>query len=422
VFWLPNVRPSKGDLHQSSGLPPRNWVDYIVVLRTLIANLLEYDTSRMSGNCRRRAIPAMDRASNAELIMLGARCDRVWQTRHKDECGTGSLPGNHDEVWYRPQSFMWRVGRLLIVLASVFRPRVRFSSGGGALADRNPRQAPAAPKTRQVHLLGAHPPDRLGPVGQARLDAARAQCPHLDDLARHVRAFAQIMTPAWARPSSKTGSPGPSPGPAPATSFSRGIRRDQSAVTAGLTLPYGSAALESKVNKIKMMPAAEITGPAALGDPHGRLPLARTRPHSPTRRQADLSQDSSSAVTGRALLGRGARAAVSPPRSAAASPDRTRWVPVGQGCASCRTSCGQPERSTLVIGVQVPAASSPSGLDASAECSLTRIGSLLLPRGAFSQLMRDSSGSQPRSGPSWNGSAILPFTRAITCPSRPGSQ
>jgi hypothetical protein len=150
VFWLPNVRPSTGDLHQSSGLPPRNWVDYIVVLRTLIANLLEYDTSRVSGNCRRRAIPAMDRASNAELIMLGARCDRVWQTRHKDECGTGSLPGNHDEIWYRPQSFRRREGRLLIVLASVFRPRVRFSSGGGALADRNPRQAPAAPKTRQV--------------------------------------------------------------------------------------------------------------------------------------------------------------------------------------------------------------------------------------------------------------------------------
>lgn len=33
-------------------------------------------------------------------------------------------------------------------------------------------------------------------------------------------------------------------------SFARGIRRDQQAVTAGLSLPYSSAALEGNVNKL----------------------------------------------------------------------------------------------------------------------------------------------------------------------------
>ncbi len=36
-------------------------------------------------------------------------------------------------------------------------------------------------------------------------------------------------------------------------SFAHGIRRGQQAVTAGLALPYSSAAMEGNVNKIKMI-------------------------------------------------------------------------------------------------------------------------------------------------------------------------
>jgi transposase len=36
-------------------------------------------------------------------------------------------------------------------------------------------------------------------------------------------------------------------------SFANGIRRDQQAVTNGLTLPYSSAAVEGNVTKIKMI-------------------------------------------------------------------------------------------------------------------------------------------------------------------------
>jgi transposase len=36
-------------------------------------------------------------------------------------------------------------------------------------------------------------------------------------------------------------------------SFANGIRRDQQAVTAGMALPYSSAAMEGNVNTIKMI-------------------------------------------------------------------------------------------------------------------------------------------------------------------------
>ena len=82
----------------------------------------------------------------------------------------------------------------------------------------------------------------------------------MDDLARHVRAFAQIMTRRQGQAAVEDWlARAESSDPPQLGSFARGIRRDQPAVTAGLTLPYSSAALESNVNKIKMMPAAEIT-------------------------------------------------------------------------------------------------------------------------------------------------------------------
>jgi transposase len=131
------------------------------------------------------------------------------------------------------------------------------TADGRSRAGRNPRQAPLAappPKTRQVTRWLLTRPDHLDPASQARLDAARAQCPHLDALAGHVRAFAKIMTrrqgllqlEGWLAEAEASDLP-------QLRSFAHGIRRDQQAVTAGLSLPYSSAALEGNVNKIKML-------------------------------------------------------------------------------------------------------------------------------------------------------------------------
>jgi transposase len=121
-------------------------------------------------------------------------------------------------------------------------------------APRPALAAPPAPKTRQVTRWLLTSPDRLDPDEQARLTTARACCPHLDALAGHVRSFAKIMTHRqgllalddWLAQAEASDLP-------ELRSFANGIRRDQQAVTAGLALPYSSAAMEGNVNKIKMI-------------------------------------------------------------------------------------------------------------------------------------------------------------------------
>jgi transposase len=128
---------------------------------------------------------------------------------------------------------------------------------GRSRAGRNPLQAPPvtpAPKTREVTRWLLTHPGNLDPADQARLDAATAQCPHLDDLARHVRAFAKIMARRQGLLQLEDWLTGAEASDLPQLrSFARGIRRDQQAVTAGLSLPYSSAALEGNVNKIKLI-------------------------------------------------------------------------------------------------------------------------------------------------------------------------
>jgi len=114
--------------------------------------------------------------------------------------------------------------------------------------------APAVPKTREITRCLLSHPGNLDDDDQARLAAVRAGCPHLDALAGHIRDFAEMMTRRqgllalddWLTRIEADDQP-------ELHSFASGIRRDQDAVTAGLALPYSSAALEGNVNKIKMI-------------------------------------------------------------------------------------------------------------------------------------------------------------------------
>jgi transposase len=114
--------------------------------------------------------------------------------------------------------------------------------------------APAVPKTREITRWLLSRPGSLDADDQARLAAVKAGCPHLDALAGHIRDFAGMMTRRqgllaledWLTRVEADEQP-------ELHSFATGIRRDQEAVTAGLSLPYSSGAIEGNVNKIKMI-------------------------------------------------------------------------------------------------------------------------------------------------------------------------
>jgi transposase len=117
-----------------------------------------------------------------------------------------------------------------------------------------PPPGPVIPATRQITRWLLSRPATLDDDEQAQLVGIKARCPHLNALAGHVRGFAEIMTrrqgqqelERWLTRVEADDQP-------ELRSFAAGIRRDQPAVTAGLTLPYSSAAVEGNVTKIKML-------------------------------------------------------------------------------------------------------------------------------------------------------------------------
>ena len=117
-----------------------------------------------------------------------------------------------------------------------------------------PDPAPAVPKTRQITRWLLTRRDRLQADEQAQLEAIRARCPHIDALAGHVTAFAEMMTArtgsrdleAWLAAVEADDQAG-------LRSFTIGIRHDMQAVINGLTLHWNSGRVEGTVNKIKMI-------------------------------------------------------------------------------------------------------------------------------------------------------------------------
>jgi len=112
-----------------------------------------------------------------------------------------------------------------------------------------PDPAPAVPKTRQITRWLLTRPDHLQEDEQAQLQAICARCPHIDALAGHVTAFAEMMTArtgsrdleAWLAAVEADDQAG-------LRSLAAGIRNDQQAVINGLTLHWNSGRVEGTVN------------------------------------------------------------------------------------------------------------------------------------------------------------------------------
>lgn len=117
-------------------------------------------------------------------------------------------------------------------------------------ARRPPRKPPSV---RRVVGWIMTDPQNMDATDQQRLDAILAASTHLTALASHVRAFANIMCSrhgqkleAWMAAVDADDQPA-------LHSFVRGLRTDQDAVTAGLTLPWSSGVVEGHVNRVKML-------------------------------------------------------------------------------------------------------------------------------------------------------------------------
>jgi transposase len=109
------------------------------------------------------------------------------------------------------------------------------------------------PSVRRVVSWMMTDPAAIDPADQQRLDAILAASPPLNALAGHVRSFAIMMCSlrgqdldAWMIAVDNDDLPA-------LRSFVLGLRRDQDAVTAGLTLPWNSGVVEGHVNRLKML-------------------------------------------------------------------------------------------------------------------------------------------------------------------------
>ncbi|WRZ90948.1 transposase [Streptomyces sp. NBC_01007] len=96
-------------------------------------------------------------------------------------------------------------------------------------------------------------PDSLTSEETVKIKHILARCPQLSITAEHVRSFGEMMRDRaghhlteWLTAAHATGLP-------ELQSFVVGIRSDLGAVTAGLTLPFSSGAVEGQVNRIEML-------------------------------------------------------------------------------------------------------------------------------------------------------------------------
>jgi len=116
-----------------------------------------------------------------------------------------------------------------------------------------PPPKPVAPSVRQVTGWLTRRPTSLSEDERLELKKTLDRSDALSMTYQHTRQFAEMLTkrrgdrlPGWI-------SDVEADGPAALRSFATGLRGDLAAVTAGLTLPYSSGAVEGTVNRIKMI-------------------------------------------------------------------------------------------------------------------------------------------------------------------------
>jgi len=110
---------------------------------------------------------------------------------------------------------------------------------------------PSPPTVRETVGWIMSNPDDLDADHEQRLAAILGRCPRLRAARGHVRAFADMMNTLGGRDLEKWMTSVEADDLPALRSFVTGLRRDQDAVTAGLTMPWNSGPVEGHVNRIK---------------------------------------------------------------------------------------------------------------------------------------------------------------------------
>jgi Transposase len=121
------------------------------------------------------------------------------------------------------------------------------------LREAKARPAPPAPASKTVAAWILTPPGSLPGEDRAALARITGRCDELATVRSMVREFADMLCnrtgrklPGWADQAEASSI-------RELRTFAAGLRKDWAAVTAGLTLPYSSGAVEGHVNRIKMI-------------------------------------------------------------------------------------------------------------------------------------------------------------------------
>ncbi|MGW3360959.1 ISL3 family transposase [Streptomyces bungoensis] len=177
-----------------------------------------------------------------------------------------------DDRWNEGFTNAWKLWEEIVPLGyKGSYQRVRAYLHKKRTSPRPVTARPPSPRTVSGWILSR--PEALTEPEQLQLKTVRAQCPELDALTRHVRSFATMLTdrrgqllPVWLDAVRQDDLPS-------LHTLAAGIDRDIDAVTAGLTLPWSSGAVEGHVNRIKML-KRQMYGRAGFGLLRKRVLLA----------------------------------------------------------------------------------------------------------------------------------------------------
>jgi transposase len=112
---------------------------------------------------------------------------------------------------------------------------------------------PPAPSARKVASWILTPPGKLTDTDRAELGQITARCQELTTTRDLVREFADMLCNQRGEHLATWASQAETSPVSELRGFSKGLRKDWAAVTAGLTTPYSSGAVEGHVNRIKMI-------------------------------------------------------------------------------------------------------------------------------------------------------------------------